>query len=143
MLEQKCCHRVSQWYRDQTIFYMLTDIKAAGRKPEAEEEARPGRVFWITGLSGAGKTTLGRELWSRLRAAGRPATFLAGDALRAVIAEDLDHSAGHRRRSAMRNARCAPPQREKGNRNRVARTGAAKPSSIFDGLMTKPNTTPN
>jgi adenylylsulfate kinase-like enzyme/phosphohistidine swiveling domain-containing protein len=48
---------------------------------------------------------LGRELWSRLRAAGRPATFLDGDALRAVIAEDLDHSTGNRRRSAMRNAR--------------------------------------
>ena len=48
---------------------------------------------------------MGRELWSRLRAAGRPVTFLDGDALRAVIAEDLGHSAGDRRRSAMRNAR--------------------------------------
>jgi len=70
-----------------------------------EPEASPGRVFWITGLSGAGKTTLGRELWSRLRAAGRPASFLDGDALRSAIAEDLGHSAGDRRRSAMRNAR--------------------------------------
>ena len=75
------------------------------RQPGAEHEALPGRVFWITGLSGAGKTTLGRELWARLRAAGRPATLLDGDALRTVIAEDLDHSAGDRRRSAMRNAR--------------------------------------
>jgi len=84
---------------------MLTDIRTAGCQPEAGHEPSPGRVFWITGLSGAGKTTLGRELWNRLRAAGRPATFLDGDALRAAIAEDLDHSAGHRRRSAMRNAR--------------------------------------
>src|SRR5208282_4076475 len=84
---------------------MLTKIKEAGRQPEAEHEASPGRVFWITGLSGAGKTTVGRELWSRLRAAGRPVTFLDGDALRAVIAEDLGHGAGNRRRSAMRNAR--------------------------------------
>jgi adenylylsulfate kinase-like enzyme/phosphohistidine swiveling domain-containing protein len=68
-------------------------------------EAAPGRVFWITGLSGAGKTTIGRELANRLRAAGGAVTFLDGDALRGVIAEDLDHSAGHRRRSAMRNAR--------------------------------------
>ena len=36
---------------------------------------------------------------------GRPVTFLDGDALRAVIAEDLDHATGNRRRSAMRNAR--------------------------------------
>ncbi len=88
-------------HRDDTT----TNIENAGRQPEAEQEASPGRVFWITGLSGSGKTTLGRELWNRLRAAGRPATFLDGDALRAVIAEDLDHSAGNRRRSAMRNAR--------------------------------------
>ena len=84
---------------------MLANMRVAGRQPEAEHGASPGRVFWITGLSGAGKTTLGRELCSRLRAAGRPVTFLDGDALRAVIAEDLGHSADDRRRSAMRNAR--------------------------------------
>jgi cytidine diphosphoramidate kinase len=67
-----------------------------------------GRVFWTAGLSGAGKTTVGRELWSRLRAAGRSVTFLDGDTLRTVIAEDLDHSAGARRRSGMRNARLCP-----------------------------------
>jgi adenylylsulfate kinase-like enzyme/phosphohistidine swiveling domain-containing protein len=84
---------------------MLTNVQKADRQPESEPETSPGRVFWITGLSGAGKTTLGRELCNRLRAAGRPATFLDGDALRSAIAEDLDHGAGDRRRSAMRNAR--------------------------------------
>ena len=74
-------------------------------QPEAEREVSSGRVFWITGLSGAGKTTVGQELCSRLRAAGRSVTFLDGDALRAAIAEDLGHSADNRRRSAMRNAR--------------------------------------
>jgi adenylylsulfate kinase-like enzyme len=76
-----------------------------GRRPEAQREVSPGRVYWITGLSGSGKTTLGQELASRLRATGRPVTFLDGDALRSVIAEDLGHSVGDRRRSAMRNAR--------------------------------------
>jgi adenylylsulfate kinase-like enzyme/phosphohistidine swiveling domain-containing protein len=84
---------------------MLTKIRKTGGQPEAEPEPSPGRVFWITGLSGAGKTTVGRELWSRLRAAGRPVTFLDGDALRTVIAEDLGHSASNRLVSAMRNAR--------------------------------------
>ncbi len=62
-------------------------------------------MYWITGLSGAGKTTVGRELVKRLHAAGRPVIFLDGDALRAAIAEDLGHTAANRRRSAMRNAR--------------------------------------
>ncbi|MGO9720944.1 MAG: adenylyl-sulfate kinase, partial [Methylocella sp.] len=30
----------------------------------------PGRVFWITGLSAAGKTTIGRALSSHLRTSG-------------------------------------------------------------------------
>jgi glutamine kinase len=85
---------------------MLTKMERARRGPEAaDHEVSPGRVFWITGLSGAGKSTVGRELWTRLRAAGRPVTFLDGDALRAAIAEDLGHSVSNRRRSAMRNAR--------------------------------------
>ena len=87
-----------------TRFHMLTNIEA-GHQTEGDQEASPGRVFWVTGLSGAGKTTVGRELWRRLRAAGRQVFFLDGDALRAVIAEDLGHSADNRRRSAMRNAR--------------------------------------
>ncbi|MFZ0311274.1 MAG: adenylyl-sulfate kinase [Candidatus Korobacteraceae bacterium] len=84
---------------------MLTTLKEARHETEGEGEASAGRVFWITGLSGAGKTTLGWELTTRLRAAGRPVTFLDGDALRSVIAEDLGHSKDDRRRSAMRNAR--------------------------------------
>jgi adenylylsulfate kinase-like enzyme len=70
-----------------------------------EADAAVGRVFWITGLSGAGKTTIGKELWRRLRASGQSAIFLDGDSLREVISEDLGHNASDRHRSAMRNAR--------------------------------------
>jgi adenylylsulfate kinase-like enzyme len=83
---------------------LQTRYKSDSDRPTSERP-QAGRVFWITGLSGAGKTTVGEELSARLRASGRPVTFLDGDALRAAIAEDLDHSVGHRRRSAMRNAR--------------------------------------
>jgi glutamine kinase len=83
----------------------MTITRKVRRQPEAENEASLGRVFWITGLSGAGKTTVGQELWDRLRATGRPVFFLDGDVLRSAIAEDLGHTADNRRTSAMRNAR--------------------------------------
>jgi adenylylsulfate kinase-like enzyme len=62
----------------------------------------PGRVFWITGLSAAGKTSIGRALSARLRASGCQVVFLDGDTLRAV-SNDLGYTADNRRAAAMRN----------------------------------------
>src|ERR1700743_661693 len=73
-----------------------------------------GRVFWITGLSGAGKTTIGHKLWQRLRAAGRSAIFLDGDKGRAAIAEDVSHGHADRRRAEMRNSRLCQLLSEQG-----------------------------
>jgi len=44
-----------------------------------------GNVLWITGLSGAGKTTLGGEVVGLLRSAGKSVVFLDGDDLRDVF----------------------------------------------------------
>jgi adenylylsulfate kinase-like enzyme len=65
--------------------------------------ATPGRVFWITGLSAAGKTSIGRALCTHLRADGCRVIFLDGDTLRAVVSNDLGYSAENRRSAAMRN----------------------------------------
>ena len=86
--------------------YAGTCRTGEARTPVNDGSSRAAaRVYWLTGLSGAGKTTLARELSARLRAAGHAVIFLDGDALRGAIAEDLEHSAADRRRSAMRNAR--------------------------------------
>lgn len=66
------------------------------------------KVYWLTGLSGAGKTTIGRLWYEDLRSRGVPAVFLDGDELRQVFGDDLGFTEADRRKSAMRNARlCA------------------------------------
>ncbi|HIF58031.1 MAG TPA: adenylyl-sulfate kinase [Rhodospirillales bacterium] len=37
------------------------------------EAEKPGTVFWLTGLAGAGKSTLAQELAKKLRDQGREA----------------------------------------------------------------------
>jgi adenylylsulfate kinase len=60
----------------------------------------PGRVIWVTGLSGAGKTTLGRAIAAALRASGRKTVLLDGDEVRAVIGRNLGHTDRERRELA-------------------------------------------
>ena len=66
------------------------------------------KVYWITGLSGAGKTTIGKLWYGELKKEGFPVVFLDGDTLRQVFGDDLGYTRSDRRKSAMRNARlCA------------------------------------
>lgn len=44
-----------------------------------------GAVVFVTGLPAAGKSTLARAVVARLRARGRPAVLLDGDAVRAAL----------------------------------------------------------
>ena len=46
-----------------------------------------GNVYFFTGLSGAGKTTIGGLFYRRMRAKGNAAVLLDGDNLRAVFQE--------------------------------------------------------
>ena len=42
-------------------------------------------VVWLTGLSGSGKTTIGREMFERLKKEGIPAMLLDGDEIREMF----------------------------------------------------------
>ncbi len=59
-----------------------------------------GRVFWITGLSGAGKTAVSGHLVRRLAAAGLRPLLLDGDVLREVFGGGAGHGVEERRRLA-------------------------------------------
>ena len=64
-----------------------------------------GKVYWITGLSGAGKTTIGTRLFERLREA-KPNVFrLDGDVGRWAYNDKVGYSREERLDGAYRNAR--------------------------------------
>jgi len=55
-----------------------------------------GQVIWLTGLSAAGKTTLGRELCSQIRELGYRVDQLDGDEIRRDLSSDLGFSPADR-----------------------------------------------
>ena len=59
-------------------------------------------VIWLIGMSGAGKTTIGQELWRKIRKTDKKAVFLDGDILRDVWGETLGHSVEDRYKNAHR-----------------------------------------
>lgn len=59
-------------------------------------EIREGRVYWITGLSGAGKTTVGKLLYNHLLSQKDNVVRLDGDILREVF-QNKDYTREGRR----------------------------------------------
>ena len=87
---------------DLTLFKSHFSVET---KPRPRKATQFGTVYWVTGLSGAGKTTIGHLLTIELRALGRNVVMLDGDTLREVYGNDLGHSAAERHQVAMRNSR--------------------------------------
>lgn len=69
--------------------------------PPAPPE-KTGRVVWLTGFSGAGKTTIALALKQELDNAGRHAVVLDGDILRRGLCSDLGFSPEDRRENIRR-----------------------------------------
>ncbi len=73
-----------------------------------------GSVFWFTGLSGAGKTTLGKSFYNELKKLHHAVVFLDGDELRKIMGEDLGFSMADRKKCALRYSRICKCLSEQG-----------------------------
>ena len=70
--------------------------------------AKPaGAVVFLTGLSGAGKSTIAEALAASLREAGRDVTIIDGDVLRQHVSADLGFDAASREANVRRAAELA------------------------------------
>lgn len=63
------------------------------------------RVYWITGLSGAGKTTIGKALHKLIKERRDDIVMLDGDSMREAFCDDLGYNIEDRRKCAMRYAK--------------------------------------
>lgn len=64
-----------------------------------------GTVYWFTGLSGAGKTTLGQLFYRHIKGQKPNVVFLDGDVMREACEDDLGHSVEDRKKSGRRKGR--------------------------------------
>lgn len=65
---------------------------------------RQGILYWITGLSGAGKTTIGNRLYYELRKKSSNVVLLDGDILKNIVDDQAGYSEADRRKRAMKYA---------------------------------------
>ena len=61
-----------------------------------------GKLIWITGLSGSGKTTIGREVYNKIKKKYSNTIFLDGDNFREIFGNDLKYNVQDRLENARR-----------------------------------------
>ena len=65
-------------------------------------DIRLGKLIWITGLSGSGKTTIGKKVYHALKKKYINTIFLDGDDFRQIFDNDLKYSLQDRLQNAKR-----------------------------------------
>jgi adenylylsulfate kinase len=60
---------------------------------------KEGKVCWITGLAGSGKTTIGKAVYKKLKEKTETLILLDGDELRMMFVDGFGHSYSERRRA--------------------------------------------
>lgn len=89
-----------------------------------EQQTPYGQVIWLTGLSAAGKTTLGRSLCLHLRSLGYRVHHLDGDEVRRELSSDLGFSQNDRDENVRRMGQFA---RRIAHRGEIAVVSAMSP----------------
>lgn len=69
------------------------------------EHQIPGDCYWLTGLSGAGKSTIGKQLYRLLRQEKDAVVLLDGDQMRAVFSKTTSYDMASRKELAYTYAR--------------------------------------
>jgi len=90
--------------RSQNIHWQAMDVDKAAR---AAAKGQKARVVWLTGLSGAGKSTIANILEKRLTVEGRHTYLLDGDNVRHGLNKDLGFTEADRVENIRRVAEVA------------------------------------
>jgi adenylyl-sulfate kinase len=83
------------------------DTRPVDARARAHLKHQQPCCIWLTGLSGAGKSTIANALEERLHAAGRHTMLVDGDELRGGLNRDLGFGAADRAESVRRAAEVA------------------------------------
>ncbi|MET0273523.1 MAG: adenylyl-sulfate kinase, partial [Phenylobacterium sp.] len=90
--------------RSQNIHWQAMDV---GKAQRANQKGQRARVVWLTGLSGAGKSTIANMVEKRLAAEGRHTYLLDGDNVRHGLNRDLGFTEADRVENIRRVAEVA------------------------------------
>ncbi|MEN2474270.1 sulfate adenylyltransferase subunit CysN [Burkholderia sp. GS2Y] len=90
--------------RAHNVHWQAVDVDRAAR---AEQKAQTPRIVWLTGLSGAGKSTIANLVEKRLHALGRHTYLLDGDNVRHGLNRDLGFTEADRVENIRRVAEVA------------------------------------